>query len=191
MSSCLTVHTCLVFISSDHLSDSARKWMQKKIKIKRFKKNSVVWIRVTFQILNWTAVITVTRFPTFCMGYTFSHAWHQLHVFPCLAPVTYFPCFEAVTRFPVLGTGYMFSHASHRLHVFPCFPQVTRFPVLPTGYMFSHAWHQLHIFHVLQWLHVFPRLAPVTCFPPLGTSYMFSHASHRLQPVICFTLFSL
>ena len=94
-----------------------------------------------------------------------SRAWHRLHVFRRLAPVT---CF------PALGTGYMFSRAWHWLHVFPRLAPVTCFPALGTGYMFSRAWH---------WLYVFPLLSLVACFTALGTGRM--HVP-RLASIVCF-----
>ena len=94
-------------------------------------------------------------FPALGIGYMFSRAWHRLHVFPRLAPVTCFPRLAPVTCFPALGTGYTSSRAWHRLHIFPrlapvaCFPALgtsSMFPALGIGYMFSCAWHRLHIF---------------------------------------------
>ena len=85
----------------------------------------------------------------------FSRAWHQLYVFPRLAPVK---CF------PALSTGYMFSRAWHPLHVFPHLEPLACFPALGTRCMFSRAWHRLH---------VFPRLAQVAYFPALGSRSMF------------------
>ena len=54
-------------------------------------------------------------------GYMFSRAWHRLHVFPRLPPVT---CF------PALGTGHKCSRAWHRFDVFACFPPTVYFPAL-------------------------------------------------------------
>ena len=102
-----------------------------------------------------TAGFSCTLHPALGIGCVFSRAWHRLHVFPRLAPVT---CFSA------LGISYMFSRAWHRLHIFPrlalvtCFPHlapVTSFSALGTSYIFSCAWHRLH---------VFPRLAPLSIF---------------------------
>ena len=128
-----------------------------------------------------TYYVTVTvRFPTLGTGYMFSRACHRLHVFRAWHWLHVFPRLAPVTRFSALGTGYMFSRAWywllfsrawHWLHVFPRLALVVCFPALGTGYMFSRAWH---------WLHVFPRLALVVCFPALGTGCMFSRTWHRL-----------
>ena len=113
---------------------------------------------------NITDFVTVPPLPS-----VFVRAWHRLHFFPRLEPVT---CLQ-------------FSRAWHKLHVFPRLALVTIFPAVGIGYLFSRAWHQLH---------GFPRLAPVTCFHALGTDYRYTVSrnwrslggSPRLAPVTWF-----
>ena len=105
----------------------------------------------------------VAPFPTLGTGCMFSCAWHQLHVFPRLAPIA---------RFPTLGNDCRFSRACYQLHVFPRLVPIARFPTLGNDCRFSRAWYRLQ---------GFPRLAPVACFPALGTDCKVSRAWHLLQ----------
>lgn len=111
------------------------------------------------------------------------YAWHQLLVFPCLAPIA---CFST------LGSGYILAAlGTTELHVFPRWvlvtfklplAQVACFPALCIGYLFSRAWPRL-CFPALgtdcvfsrAWpqMRAFPSLAPVTSFPPLAATASF------------------
>ena len=113
----------------------------------------------------------VTSIPTLANNYMLSRACHQLHAFPRLILVTYFPAVATplhvfprlilVTCFSALATRYMFSRAWYSL--------IHASPRLPPRYMFSRPWYSLH---------AFPRSPPVTCFPALDTHYMLSRACH-------------
>ena len=70
-------------------------------------------------------------------GYIFSRAWHRLHTFPRLTPVTCFPRLAPAAYFPALGTGCLFSRAWHRLLVFPRLAPAENCPALVTCRLFS------------------------------------------------------
>ena len=82
----------------------------------------------------------VVCFPARAIGGIFSHACHQLHLFPRLI--------------------LMFSHAWHRSYVFPRLVLVVCFPALGTTCTLSPTWEWD------EWdrFCVFPRLALVVCF---------------------------
>ena len=79
----------------------------------------------------------------------FSRPWPQLHVFPRLGSVSYFPA---------LGIGYIFSRFWHQFHIFlrlapvtihvspRLAPVNTCFPTLATGYVFVRALYSLSLF---------------------------------------------
>ena len=131
---------------------------------------------------------------TSCM---FCHAWRQLHVLPCLAPVVHSP---------MLGTSQcMFSCTWHQLHVFP---HISLLACL------SCMLGIIHIFFcTCPWL-CFLRSAAVACilhailvacFPTPSnscvfsshvTGSVFSHASHQLHvlhvsQIACFPMLGI
>ena len=74
-------------------------------------------------------------------SFMFCRIWHQLLVFPRLAPVYVFPRLASVLCFPALGTSFIFSRV---------WPPSFMNPALVNICMFFRGWHQF----------CFRRLAP-------------------------------